>query len=764
MISFWVQEEGNGRVLAIRSTVNSVLPEPAAPPSTAASFIQPVNPKPPPTIKSMKTNHRNFFVVPLVLLCLLTGLVREAAGQSLADGLVSYWPLDTVVGDKTPDLVSAYDLSPYFSGSHTLTNGSAIVLVPGIRSNAVSFVNANQVLLGYIAQPTDDLPINKHAAMTVSLWVNGAANQTDRRVFSEANVNGNNPLFNIGTHNTGASGQADLFFRQQPTQAEIDMGFGNFGGGTHLYSGATAFDNTWHHIVLVQQEDGARTLYIDGVQDGLAVPAKPAGRWNVNATSIGGILRQTAVAWVTALIDDVAVWKRALTPEEVSEVKNNGVPNAFRRKLPLQVRTFAADRPSVVQGDTVVLNWDATADASLTLTPPLADVTAQSPFGVGSTSVVVNATTTFTLTATRGSESTNKQTTVNAIGGVAAGWRLIEHFDFLNPGHIGSQGNWQNSLSSISGAQNPANVISTGDGGQFLGLGGSRILAGDALRSMGIHEGQSRTLFFRLYISSDVGGNDIDINVGLTEKGLRDVQDFEGANNGTYLNIVRQGGTAIDLRANNGINGAMGIYSYVADDVNNPTGEGLEPGKIYNIWMDVENRSFDVVMGVQNGGDLYSVYLQKEGDPQRINLFQNYLSDRDAVNCDPILGCPISSLTHVFFCSASASLPAANSVRFDDFFLSTSGFNETTPIPAGSFVEPLRIVQFGYDGFFTFSLTWNASLGQTYTVQKRNALGSGDWETVITEYPFGGAIEATVTFSEDFDPTKPAVFYRILSP
>jgi hypothetical protein len=693
----------------------------------------------------------------------------------LANGLVSHWPLDAVVGDKMPDLVSAHDLSPYFGAAHTLTNGNAIALVPGYRSNAVSFVNANQTLLAYLPQPTDDLPINKHAALTVSLWVNGPANQTDRRVFSEANVNNNNPLFNIGTPNNGSGGTVDLFFRQQPTQAEMDMGFGNFGGGTHLLSGATAFDDTWHHIALVQQEDGTRTLYIDGVADGLVIPAKPAGNWNVNATSVGGILRLTAVSWVTALIDDVAVWKRALSQEEIDDARLNGVPKVFTRKLPLQIRTFAADRPTVVQGDSVVLSWEASADASLTLSPPLVDVTAQSPFGVGSTSLVVNATTTYTLTASRGAESTNQQTTVNAVSGVAPGWRLIEHFDLLNLGHIGMQGNWQNALSSISGAHNPANVQQAVGNNQYLGFDGATVLAGNALASMTMAEGTSNTLFFRFYLAPNVDLalpgvgviSEIDINVGLTDKGLRDIQDFRGGNNGPSVRIFRQGGGLggpIDLRSPNGVNAAAGTYSWLTDAVNNPTGAGLEVGKVYDVWIDVQNRPFDVVMGVQNGGDLYSLYLQKEGDPARLNLFTGYVADRDAINCDPILGCPVTSLTHLFLAANDQVTPqGTNLVRFDDFFLSTSGYNSTIPIPPSSFQEPIRVIQFTYDGFFNFTLTWTAVPGQTYTVEKRASLSSGAWEEVVTDFPAGGATEATVTYT-DMDATGGSLFYRISNP
>src|SRR6185436_14458367 len=135
----------------------------------------------------MKIHLRRFPVTLALLLSVLPAFTNQLTAQNLADGLVSYWPLDAVIGEKTPDLVSAYDLAPYFGAGHTLTNGSAITLVPGYRSNAVSFVNANQTLLAYIPQSGDDLPINKNSALTISLWVNGVFNQTDRRIFSEAN-------------------------------------------------------------------------------------------------------------------------------------------------------------------------------------------------------------------------------------------------------------------------------------------------------------------------------------------------------------------------------------------------------------------------------------------------------------------------------------------------------------------------------------------------------------------------------------------------
>jgi len=284
-------------------------------------------------------------------------------------------------------------------------------------------------------------------------------------------------------------------------------------------------------------------------------------------------------------------------------------------------------------------------------------------------------------------------------------------------------------------------------------------------------------MFFRFYIAPSVDKvtdlgliPDVDFLVGLTERGLRDVQDFRGGGNGPTLHFTRNsggGGGPIDLQAINGPAGRFGpMYSWVADTTNNPNGDGLQVGVVYNVWMDVENRSFDIVSGTQNGGDYYSLYVQKEGDANRTNWFQNLISDRDGVAVDPILGVAGPNLTYLYFASTdSISNQGTNTVRFDDFFLSANGFLATMPLPAGSFVlatEGIREHVISFTGG-NFTINWNAELGQTFTVEKRASLTSGAWTQVTTGFPNGGAADTTVSFS-DVAATGQSAFYRISSP
>ena len=196
------------------------------------------------------------------------GLNDDGSPTQLSKGLVAYWPLDEVQGDKTPDLINGYDLE--------LLNLTADDLVEGQKGNAFSFSNENNTLLSRVHDAADELPANKHESFTISMWSQVDGNgQNDLRVFSEGNTANNTPLFNIGTDNGGVSGAIDLYIRQ-----------GGWPTVGYIYSTAEPYDGEWHHVVFVQ-ENGQRRLYVDGELDDLEIAAKPAATFNAS-DSING--------------------------------------------------------------------------------------------------------------------------------------------------------------------------------------------------------------------------------------------------------------------------------------------------------------------------------------------------------------------------------------------------------------------------------------------------------------------------------------------
>jgi hypothetical protein len=269
-----------------------------------------------------------------------------------ANGLVAHWPMEEIIGTKTPDVVSGYDM--------TLNNLTAADLVTGKVGKSFNFSNAKQTLLSRVHGPSDDLPANKHPAFTIAFWANvTGTGQTDLRLFSEGfTPNNNTPLFNLGTDSAGATGSLDVFIRQTGW-TEV----------THLKTTGEPLDGTWHHITFVQADDGSRKVYIDGAADPLEIPPKPEGFLEANDTTIGGILRASTSHWVTGLIDEVAIWKRALSEAEITTIKDNGVPKVFTKPAPLELKAFTADFNTVAVGDKVVLRWEGSKDATYSITP-----------------------------------------------------------------------------------------------------------------------------------------------------------------------------------------------------------------------------------------------------------------------------------------------------------------------------------------------------------------------------------------------------------
>ncbi|MBI2946027.1 MAG: hypothetical protein HYY23_00135 [Verrucomicrobia bacterium] len=571
-----------------------------------------------------------------------TLLVSPPPPPNLTNGLVAYWPLNEVQGTRTPDVAGGYDME--------LVNLTAADLVAGKWGQAFKFENARQTMLERLHLPADPLPIYKHPSFTVSLWVNGPPNQQDLRVFSEASTTSNNPLINIGTHNTAANGAVDIYIRNDSGQQ-----------GGHRFSVVEAYDNTWHHVVYAQRESGGTmegALYIDGIKDEVALdPRRPM---TVNTTSIGGIRRAARTFWFNGMIDDVALWKRALTAEEVAKLFKEGMPALTVQVVqPLVIRSFRADLPAVAKGDSVALRWDVSKDSTqIVIDQGVGDVAGKTLAGAGGTLVSLTESKTFTLTIRRGNETLTATTTVAAIDGVAPGWTLLENFDRYAPGPLVNGGYWLD----LQGGVAVANV----NGNRLVDLRGNNRAAILPLRDLTVKEGQQRTLFGRIYVQGDATAANLSI-AGLTEVNLRtygDINDSGGFGPALYPSVSNG---ELMVGAKNGVGGTVDYLPPV-----------LQPQHVYNFWIDIKNDPIAT-------GDIFSIYLQKEGDAQRTALFSNYVSNRDPAGGSAAsgLGATLPDLDKLF-----VGNNAVNSVFFDDFYLSKSGFNPSVPRPFG-FTTPI---------------------------------------------------------------------------
>lgn len=568
--------------------------------------------------------------------------VNAFASPNLTNGMLAYWPLDTIAGVKTPDLVSAYDM--------TLGGTVNPTLVPGKWGNALSFDETKSQIARVIYAPGSALPAYTRTNFTVSFWVK-APDAVQGWAFSEASTLNTGAAFVMGKHNNN---KLYRFIR-------------NDSGGTTTVTDSTTtgvWDDNWHNIVYVQHDAGGTpkaSLYIDGVLD--AATQNPIYGVTPNNTALGAYSRLAPNVFYTGLVDEVAIWGRPLSPAEITSIQSGYITNPPSLLLPLAITTFKSDLPAVAKGDSTVLRWDVPALTTQVLIDKLGDVTSKTVGGIGTTNLTLTNTTTYVLTVIRdtialGHEVVKATNTIGVVDGVAANWHLLDNFDFYNPGSLAANGWWVDLGGYATDVVTPTNcnrLVKTllSQGAAYLRLNNLTVLSN-----------QSATLFFRMIPQ---GNSSIRQVVGITDKPAN-----------FYFQLESQVGPAVQPTVNDPTQNpgdwllaARNVpYSALTFDTN-----VLATGAVYNVWIDVTN----VFIGDRiypDNYDMFSVYLQKEGDPGRTTLFTDFISDRDLLLSDPLTGgLPTENLTRIFLGANNAT----ESALFDDFYLSKSGYNATIP-------------------------------------------------------------------------------------
>ena len=232
----------------------------------------------------------------------------DIESPSIGDLLCAYWPLDSTDGTTTPDEgPNGYDLE--------LMNMDATNFISD-EGRAVASFNGIDTLLARVHSVDDDLPISQYPSYTISMWLKiTGTGQNDRRFFSEASSINTGPLLNLGTRNNGADDSFDVYLR--------DAGTPN-----HQYSTTQPLDGTWRHIVYTHNDANQKIqLYVDGILDREDWTFKDIVSADVDTTSVGGILRDTASFHVDGLIDEVSLWKGVISPAKIAELASGTTPS-----------------------------------------------------------------------------------------------------------------------------------------------------------------------------------------------------------------------------------------------------------------------------------------------------------------------------------------------------------------------------------------------------------------------------------------------------
>ena len=239
----------------------------------------------------------------------------QITGTPIKEGLIGYWPYEGNTDDASG-----------LGNDGIAVNSPSYV--SGKFGSALDFNGSNQyVIMDAVA---DDFSDND---VTMSAWLK-TTETGEADWFSNNATNGQFLLCND---------------EGEPLMWE---------SGWQIYAGITINDDAWHHIVLTR-ESMLVTLYVDGIQRGgtyaSAIGFTSSDRWSIAQEWDGA----TASDFYEGIVDDVAIWDRALSAYEISWLWNNGDGNPI----------LGNGNAAIVESgeDTVVTEGGATDDYTVKL-------------------------------------------------------------------------------------------------------------------------------------------------------------------------------------------------------------------------------------------------------------------------------------------------------------------------------------------------------------------------------------------------------------
>lgn len=223
--------------------------------------------------------------------------VREHFESSLAD-YAACFPMDEI-GATTPNLTF---------GEATVSGGGTAISTDGLKGGAIEFDDSY-----YLTQPVYDAINFGEKDFTVELW----ARSTDADGY----------LFCIGTHNkANVEGGTGNWIGLERKNGYLSFSFDDDVKKTDckLADADGVFDGQWHHIACVR-DFAAKTarLYVDGKEVASTSGVATAGI-NFSATEllyIGGD-DESGNRTFAGAIDELTVYAKALTPEQIEEHYN----------------------------------------------------------------------------------------------------------------------------------------------------------------------------------------------------------------------------------------------------------------------------------------------------------------------------------------------------------------------------------------------------------------------------------------------------------
>jgi hypothetical protein len=252
---------------------------------------------------------KRILITSLVVVGLMVFL-GSAVMADISDGLVLYFTFDNDSGAKVMDQSGTGNNGDIIGGAN---------IVAGKFGKGIEFDGKTQFVL-----VPSSATLNLTDAVTMAAWINPSTPAVSCWLYyliSKWNYHaGNGRCYMLGLLDQAANG-VTLFISRDGTDATM----------TRLDAGAVEYGaNKWLHIASIYNGSTVKT-YINGVEVGsmdatgkIFVDENVDAGFSVGAGSSGKELN----AMFTGLVDEVAIYNRALSVSELTELMNKSVESA----------------------------------------------------------------------------------------------------------------------------------------------------------------------------------------------------------------------------------------------------------------------------------------------------------------------------------------------------------------------------------------------------------------------------------------------------
>ncbi len=227
-----------------------------------------------------------------------------SASDGADPGLVGWWKFDEGSG------TSAADSSGSGNNGRLINNP---LWATGKNGTAISLNGTTQLIRNTM---TSGLPVfTMGGKASVAFWVKGSP-QDNKIIWAESSNSGS-PLYQIIADTTNCTGHAS---------GKICIQIRTNTSNTILLQATakTVLDNTWHHVVWVDNAGAAGTaVYVDGVKDTNTFTYTPSGTLTSTTDCIGALCRSSNSNFFSGSVDDVRVYNRVLSADEITTLYNN---------------------------------------------------------------------------------------------------------------------------------------------------------------------------------------------------------------------------------------------------------------------------------------------------------------------------------------------------------------------------------------------------------------------------------------------------------